>query len=96
MMLTLVLVAEWKYGAGKGYENIIFLTFGTGMGAGLILNGNLYSGRTGSAGEAGHMRLAETGPVGFGKAGSFEGFCSGGGIASTGTDKSKRDTSANG
>jgi glucokinase len=74
-------VAEWKFGAGRGYSNIIFLTFGTGMGAGLILNGNLYSGITDLAGEVGHLRLSGTGPVGFGKAGSFEGFCSGGGIA---------------
>lgn len=74
-------IAEWKYGAGKGYNNIIFLTFGTGMGAGLILDGKLYSGTNDLAGEVGHLRLAEMGPVGFGKAGSFEGFCSGGGIA---------------
>jgi glucokinase len=74
-------IAEWKYGAGRGYENLIFLTFGTGMGAGLILNGKLYSGTSDLAGEVGHIRLAEMGPVGFGKAGSFEGFCSGGGIA---------------
>lgn len=74
-------IAEWKFGAGKGTENMVFLTFGTGMGAGLILNGKLYSGSTGTAGEAGHIRLAEDGPVGYGKKGSFEGFCSGGGIA---------------
>ncbi|WP_077623221.1 ROK family protein [Sediminibacillus massiliensis] len=74
-------MAEWKWGAGKGTENMIFLTFGTGMGAGLILNGQLYSGTNDLAGEVGHIRLAEEGPVGFGKAGSFEGFCSGGGIA---------------
>ena len=74
-------VAEWKYGAGKGTNNMIFLTFGTGMGAGLILNGRLYSGTNDMAGEVGHIRLAEDGPVGYGKAGSFEGFCSGGGIA---------------
>lgn len=74
-------VAEWKYGAGRGYENVIFLTFGTGMGAGLILNGKLYSGASDLAGEVGHIRLADIGPVGFGKSGSFEGFCSGGGIA---------------
>ncbi|HVM88155.1 MAG TPA: ROK family protein [Puia sp.] len=73
-------VAEWKFGAGKGYNNIIFLTFGTGMGAGLILDGKLYSGTNDLAGEVGHLRLADNGPVGFGKAGSFEGFCSGGGI----------------
>lgn len=73
-------LAEWKYGAGKGTRNMIFLTFGTGLGAGLILDGRLYEGTHGMAGEAGHIRLAEDGPVGYGKAGSFEGFCSGGGI----------------
>ena len=74
-------VAEWRFGAGKGYNNLVFLTFGTGMGAGLILDGRLYCGTNDCAGEVGHIRLAEDGPVGYGKAGSFEGFCSGGGIA---------------
>ena len=74
-------VAEWKFGAGKGARNLIFLTFGTGLGAGLILDGRLYEGTDGLAGEAGHIRLAEDGPTGYGKSGSFEGFCSGGGIA---------------
>ena len=77
-------VAEWKFGAGKGAENMIFLTFGTGMGAGLILNGQLYAGTNDNAGEVGHIRLDKMGPVGYGKAGSFEGFCSGGGIAQLG------------
>ena len=76
--------AEYKFGAGKGYNNVVFLTFGTGLGAGLILDGRLYSGTNDNAGECGHIRLAEDGPVGYGKAGSFEGFCSGGGIASLG------------
>jgi glucokinase len=74
-------LAEWLMGAGRGTRNMVFLTFGTGMGAGLILNGNLYSGTNDLGGEAGHIRLAGNGPVGFGKAGSFEGFCSGGGIS---------------
>ncbi len=74
-------LAEWQFGAGKGTKNMIFLTFGTGMGAGLILNGKLYTGASGMAGEVGHIRLADDGPVGYGKKGSFEGFCSGGGIA---------------
>lgn len=74
-------LAEWLMGAGKGTSNMIFLTFGTGMGSGLILNGKLYSGTNDLGGEVGHIRLDKTGPVGFGKAGSFEGFCSGGGIA---------------
>lgn len=77
-------VAEWKYGAGQGCENMIFLTFGTGLGAGLILNGKLYAGASDMAGECGHIRLAPVGPVGYGKEGSFEGFCSGGGLAQLG------------
>jgi glucokinase len=74
-------LAEWKFGAGRGTMNMVFLTFGTGMGAGLILDGKLYSGTNDNAGEVGHIRLDRMGPVGYGKSGSFEGFCSGGGIA---------------
>lgn len=77
-------LAEWKYGAGRGTENMVFLTFGTGLGAGLILNGKLYEGACGMAGELGHIRLSQHGPVGYGKSGSFEGFCSGGGIKQLG------------
>ena len=77
-------IAEWKKGAGKGYRNIIFLTFGTGMGAGLILNGKLYTGIDDMAGEVGHMRIEKKGPTGYGKDGSFEGFCSGGGMVRLG------------
>jgi len=77
-------LAEWQYGAGKGTANMIFLTFGTGMGAGLILGGRLYRGSCGMAGEIGHMRMSPFGPTGYGKVGSFEGFCSGGGIAQLG------------
>lgn len=77
-------VAEWKFGAGRGTRNMIFLTFGTGLGAGLILDGQLYSGTNDNAGECGHLRLERFGPVGYGKQGSFEGFCSGGGLAQLG------------
>lgn len=73
-------VAEWKYGVAQGYNNVIFITFGTGLGSGLILNGQLYSGGSGMAGEIGHVRLTDGGPVGYGKNGSFEGYCSGAGI----------------
>jgi glucokinase len=83
-------VAEWKYGAGQGCENMIFLTFGTGLGAGLILNGKLYTGTSNLAGEAGHIRLADFGPIGYGKEGSFEGFCSGGGIRQIGIDRAQK------
>lgn len=81
--------AEWKAGAGKGFRNVIFLTFGTGMGAGLILDGRLYSGTCDMAGEIGHVRLHEKGHTGYGKEGSFEGCCSGGGIAQYGRGSAK-------
>lgn len=79
-------LAEWKFGAGKGTRNMVFLTFGTGLGAGLILDGKLYAGTNDNAGELGHIRLADYGPVGYGKSGSFEGFCSGSGIAQLARD----------
>lgn len=73
--------AEYKFGAGRGTQNMVFLTFGTGLGAGIIIDGRLYAGTNDNAGEVGHVRLADFGPVGYGKRGSFEGFASGSGIA---------------
>ena len=77
-------LAEWRFGAGRGTSDMVFLTFGTGLGAGIIANGRLLCGHSGMGGECGHIRIASSGPVGYGKAGSFEGFCSGGGIAQLG------------
>ncbi len=74
-------LAEHRFGAGRGAETMVFLTFGTGMGAGLVLGGRLFSGSIGLAGEVGHVRVAEDGPDRYGKRGSFEGYCSGSGIA---------------
>jgi glucokinase len=74
-------VAEHRYGAGVGTDHMVFLTLGTGLGAGIIANGCLYLGANGDAGEIGHVRLSPTGPVGYHKAGSIEGWSSGGGIA---------------
>ncbi|MGM9652321.1 MAG: ROK family protein [Eubacteriales bacterium] len=84
-------VAEWRYGAGRGTRNMVFLTFGTGLGAGLILDGRLYRGASDAAGEIGHVRLTPAGPSGFGKAGSCEGWCSGGGIARLGLQMARED-----
>jgi glucokinase len=74
-------LAEWRFGAGRGADDLVFLTFSTGMGAGMILNGRLYRGTSDQAGEVGHVRLAGSGPTRYGKRGSFEGFCSGPGMA---------------
>lgn len=73
-------LAEFYFGAGRGSRNLIYLTFGTGLGAGIILDGRIYHGTTDMAGEVGHLRIAEDGPVEYGKAGSWEGYCSGSGL----------------
>lgn len=76
-------LAEYHFGVGLSRPNLqhlIFLTFGTGLGAGLIVNGRILHGATDTAGEVGHLRLSPTGPIGFGKAGSWEGFASGRGL----------------
>lgn len=74
-------LAEWLFGAARGLSDVIFLTFGTGLGAGLILDGRLYRGASDSAGFVGHWRIAEDGPFIWGKAGSWEGYSSGVGLA---------------
>jgi glucokinase len=76
-------LAEFNFGIGKrllGLKHLVFLTLGTGLGAGIILNGQLVRGATDMAGEVGHMRVAAAGPVGYGKRGSWEAFCSGAGM----------------
>lgn len=74
-------VAEHRYGAGRGADNMVFLTMGTGLGAGIIVDGRLYRGTDNLAGEIGHVRLTRSGPIGYNKRGSVEGWASGGGVA---------------
>jgi glucokinase len=83
-------LAEWYWGAGRGYRDMAFLTFGTGLGCGLILGGQLYRGAGDLAGEVGHIRIAEDGPEGYGKRGSWEGYCSGGGLSRLYAEKTGR------
>ena len=76
-------LAEFHFGVGKSRQNLrhlVFLTFGTGIGAGFIVNGQILRGATDTAGEIGHWRLADDGPLGFGKRGSWESFASGAGL----------------
>ncbi|MEK6570763.1 MAG: ROK family protein [Bacteroidota bacterium] len=74
-------LAEFFFGAGRGHKNIVFLTLGTGLGAGIILDGKIYHGTNDNAGEVGHIRIARVGPEAYGKKGSWEGYCSGGGMS---------------
>ena len=72
-------LGELKYGAGKGCENLICITVGTGIGSGLILNGKLVRGASNAAGEIGHIKLQmNDGPIcGCGDTGCLEAFASG-------------------
>jgi glucokinase len=82
-------VAEHHYGAGAGARNMVFLTLGTGLGAGIIADNRLLQGARGQAGEIGHVRLSSTGPVGYHKVGSVEGWASGGGMAQVATARAE-------
>jgi glucokinase len=76
-------LAEFHFGVGLGradLRHLVFLTFGTGLGAGFVVNGKIVHGASDTAGEVGHWRLSRDGPVGFGKRGSWEAFSSGAGL----------------
>jgi len=76
-------LAEFYFGVGRernDLKHLIFLTFGTGIGAGFIVNGQILRGASDTAGEIGHWRLAEDGPLAFGKRGCWESFASGAGL----------------
>ncbi len=77
-------VAEHRFGAGKGTQHMVFITMGTGFGAGVITDGRLYRGASDLAGEIGHVRLTRSGPIGYNKPGSVEGWASGSGMAQAG------------
>jgi glucokinase len=71
--VNMITLGEWKYGAGRGIRNLICMTLGTGVGAGLILNNDIYRGPGFAAGEIGHVPLNEDGPsCGCGGYGCFE------------------------
>ncbi|MBI5288508.1 MAG: ROK family protein [Chloroflexi bacterium] len=75
-------VAEHQFGAGRGYRHMIFLTISTGIGGGIIIDNELYTGASGAAGELGHVAVATEGPVcGAGHVGCLEAFASGTAIA---------------
>lgn len=73
-------LAEWRFGAARGLSHVVFLTLGTGLGAGVIVGGRLLRGATGRAGEVGHWRMMARGPEAYGKPGSWEALSSGSGL----------------
>jgi glucokinase len=71
-------LAEALWGAGAGHHNVFYTTIGTGIGTGVIFDGELYHGRTGAAGEGGHMSIDYRGPLcGCGKRGCIESLAAG-------------------
>ena len=81
-------LGELNYGAGKGCENLICITVGTGIGSGLIVNGKLVRGASNAAGEIGHIKLQmHDGPIcGCGDTGCLEAFASGPSIVAMAED----------
>jgi glucokinase-like ROK family protein len=75
-------LGEWAYGAGRGEQNLAYIKVGSGIGAGLIINQQIYGGTTGSAGEIGHITVDENGPLcTCGNHGCLEAFAGGNAIA---------------
>jgi glucokinase len=75
---NLAALGEWKYGAGRGVNDLIYLTISTGIGGGVISQGQMLLGAHGLAGELGHMRVVQDGPsCGCGQQGHLEAIASG-------------------
>lgn len=75
-------LAEYRFGGGRGYNAVLYMTMSTGIGGGIVINGEIYHGANDSAGEVGHQILLPNGPLcGCGKRGCLEAICSGPAIA---------------
>lgn len=75
-------LAETRWGAGRGYSNVFYATIGTGIGTGIVFDGRIYHGRTGAAGEGGHISIDYRGlRCGCGKPGCIEALAAGPAIA---------------
>ncbi len=77
----LAAIGEWKRGAGRGHENLLYFTISTGLGGGAIVNNHVLEGDIGIATESGHVTIDDNGPLcGCGKRGHLEAFSAGTGI----------------
>jgi glucokinase len=87
--------AEATLGAGRGHDYVMMITIGTGIGAGLVLNGELYHGRWGMAGEPGHYRVVPDGRLcGCGNRGCWEQYASGSALAAEAREFAMRSPGA--
>jgi glucokinase len=83
-------LAEARYGAGRGHSVVFYAAIGTGIGSGIVIDGKVFQGANGSAGEAGHITIDYQSPVvcGCGAPGCIEGLASGSAIARSGDHES--------
>lgn len=89
-------LAEAAWGAGRGYRNVFYATLGTGVGTGLVIDGQIYMGRRGPGGEGGHTTIDFHGPVcGCGKRGCAEMYISGPAIARSAREHIARESGEN-
>src|ERR1700760_588177 len=87
--------AEARFGAARGYQDVIMISVGTGIGAAILINGDLYPGRYGIAGEPGHYRVVPDGRLcGCGNRGCWEQYCSGNALAAEARELARRTPSA--
>lgn len=88
-------LGEMLYGAAKPYKDFIFITLGTGLGSGIIVNGELVYGHDGFAGELGHVIVEKNGrPCGCGRRGCLETYCSATGLVTTYKELKKDNSSS--
>jgi glucokinase len=87
--------AEAKFGAARGHEQVVLVAVGTGIGAGLLLDGRLYRGRWGAAGEPGHYRVVPDGRIcGCGNRGCWEQYVSGNALVAEAREFARRSPGA--
>ena len=83
-------LAEWRFGAGERCRNMVYVTVSTGVGGGLVIDGDVYRGSTSFAGEIGHITVVENGPIcGCGKRGCLESLASGTAMANRAKEMAK-------
>jgi len=83
--------AEARFGAARGYRDVMLVALGTGIGAAIIIGGELYRGRWGIAGEPGHVRVVPDGRLcGCGNRGCWEQYCSGNALVAEAREFARR------
>ena len=88
-------LAEWRFGAGRGCDNVVYVTLSTGIGGGVVVDGRVLRGRMGMAGHVGHMTIVRDGaPCPCGNRGCFEAYASGPAFAARASARLGRPTGA--